>query len=142
MKQILNQHGARDTVSDYCSETESEGGDASDKMLDQEDNDGHAANTYSEEPDDHVILASLVHRTRSSSNTKASKIHSIHKKVDRSCDMDERTREVLSKSCSNQSGKRRVRVFISDDEADESPEIDQSKKKRTNRTDSLSTSGA
>ncbi|KAM3244362.1 hypothetical protein ACQJBY_055975 [Aegilops geniculata] len=140
LKQKLNQHGARDTVSDYCSETESEGGDASDKMLDQEDSDGHAANTYSEEPDDHVVLASLVHRSRSSSNTKASKIHSIQKKVDRSCDMDERTREVLSKSCSNQSGKRRVRVFISDDEADESPEIDQSKKKRTNQTDSLSTS--
>ncbi|VAI61758.1 unnamed protein product [Triticum turgidum subsp. durum] len=140
LKQKLNQHGARDTVSDYCSETESEGGDASDKMLDQEDSGEHAANTYSEEPDDHVVLASLVHRSRSSSNTKASKIHSIQKKVDRSCDIDERTREVLSKSCSNQSGKRRVRVFISDDEADQSPEIDQSKKKRTNRTDSLSTS--
>ncbi|KAI4982503.1 hypothetical protein ZWY2020_022995 [Hordeum vulgare] len=140
LKQILNQDGARDTVSDYCSETESEGGDASDKMLDQEDNDGHAANSCSEEPDDQVILASLFHRSRSSSKLKASKMHSIQKKVDRSCDMDGGTREVLNKSCSNQSGKKRVRVFISDDEADESSEIDQSKKMQTNRTDSLSTS--
>ena len=137
----MNQHEARSTVSDYCPETESEGGDVSDHILDPVDSDGHDANTYSEESDDDIVLASLVHRSRSSSDIKASKVHSIPKKVDRLCDMDEGTREVISKSCNNQSGRKRVRMVISDDEDDESPEIDQSKRILTSRTDSLSTSG-
>ncbi|CAM0943633.1 unnamed protein product [Alopecurus aequalis] len=140
LKQILNRHEATDTVSDYCPETESEGGDVSDNIVDLVDSDGHDTNTYSEEPDDDVTLASLVHRSRSSSNIKASKIHSTPKKVDGLCDMGEGTREVISKSCSNRSGRKRVRMVISDDEADESPEIDQSKKILSSRTDSLSTS--
>ena len=137
----MNQDEARNTVSDYCPETESEGGDVSDNIPDPVDSDGHDANTYSEESDDDVVLASLVHRSRSSSNAKASKIRSIPKKVDRSPDMDEGTREVMSKSCSNQSGRKRVRMVISDDEDDESPEIGQSNRILTSRTDSLSTSG-
>jgi hypothetical protein len=141
LKQILNQHEARSTVSDYCPETESEGGDVSDNILDPVDSDGHGANTYSEEPDDNVILSSLVHRSRSSSNIKASKTHSTPKNVDRLCQMDEGTREVISKACGNQSGRKRVRMVISDDEADENPEIDQSKRILTSRTDHLSTSG-
>ncbi|KAK1620651.1 hypothetical protein QYE76_026168 [Lolium multiflorum] len=103
-------------------------------------NDGHGANTYSEEPDDNVILSSLVHRSRSSSNIKASKTHSTPKNVDRLCQMDEGTREVISKACGTQSGRKRVRMVISDDEADENPEIDQSKKILSSRTDRLSTS--
>jgi hypothetical protein len=130
LKQIVNQHEARITVRDYCPETESEGGDVSDNIHDPVDSDGHDANTCSEELDDNVILASLVHRSRSSSSIKASKIHGIPKKADRLCDVDEDTR-----------GRKRVRMVISDDESDESPEIDQSKRIPTNRTDSLSTSG-
>ncbi|XP_071679038.1 protein TONSOKU isoform X2 [Lolium perenne] len=140
LKQILNQHEARSTVSDYCPETESEGGDVSDNILDPVDSDGHGANTYSEEADDNVILSSLVHRSRSSSNIKASKTHSTPKNVDRLCQMDEGTREVISKACGNQSGRKRVRMVISDDEADEDPAIDQSKRILTSRTDRLSTS--
>ncbi|RLM80797.1 protein TONSOKU isoform X2 [Panicum miliaceum] len=37
LKQLLSQHEARDTVSDYCSETDTEGGCISDNMLDPED---------------------------------------------------------------------------------------------------------
>uniref|UniRef100_A0ACD5YV70 Uncharacterized protein n=1 Tax=Avena sativa TaxID=4498 RepID=A0ACD5YV70_AVESA len=139
LKQILNQHEARSTISDYCPETESEGGDVSDNILDPVDS-GHDVNTYSEEPDDDVLLTSLFHRSRSSSNIKASKTHSIPKKVDTLSEMDEGTREVISKSCNNQSGRKRVRMVISDDEDDESPEIDQSKRILTSRTDNLSTS--
>ncbi|KQK02062.1 protein TONSOKU isoform X2 [Brachypodium distachyon] len=140
LKQILNQHEARNTVSDYCSETESEGGDVSDNMLDPEDNHEHAANTYSDEPDDDAILASLVHRSTDSSKIKESKIHTAPKKVDKLRDMDKGSKEVLSKSCRNYSARKRVRVVISDDEADESPEINQSKRILTSRTDNLSTS--
>jgi TATA-binding protein-associated factor Taf7 len=100
------------------------------------DSDVHDENTYSEEPDDDVLLASLVHRSSSSS-----KIHSIPKTVDRLCDMDEGTEDVISKSCRNQSGRKRVHMVILDDEFDESPEIAQSKRILTSQTDSLSTSG-
>ncbi|KAL5213496.1 hypothetical protein ABZP36_024343 [Zizania latifolia] len=141
LKRKLDQHEARDTVSDYCSETETETEDDNvpDNMLDTEDNDGHVANNVSEEFDDDVVLASFVHKSRSS-KTKASKIHSTPKKVDRSHDMDESTREVLSKSCSNHSGRKRFRVVISDDEAEESPDIVQSKRTLAGQVDSLSTS--
>ncbi|KAF0931168.1 hypothetical protein E2562_002524 [Oryza meyeriana var. granulata] len=139
LKRILDQHEARDTVSDYCSETESEDGNVSDNMLDTEDNDGNIANNISEEFDDDVVLASLVHKSRPS-KTKVSKMHSIPKNVDGLFGMDESTKEVLNKSCSNHSGRKRVRVVISDDEAEESPEIDQSKRTLTGRADSLSTS--
>ncbi|KAM0896424.1 hypothetical protein ACQ4PT_023195 [Festuca glaucescens] len=141
LKQILNQHEARNTIIDYYPETESEGGDVSNDIPDSVDSDGHDANTYSEEPDDDVVLASFVHRSRSSSNIKASKIHSIPKKVDTLCDMDEGTEEVITKSCCHQSGRKRVFMVISDDEADESPEIGQSKRTLTSRTNSVSTSG-
>lgn len=137
---MSDQHEARDTVSDYCSETESEDGNVSDNILNTEDNDGNIANNISEEFDDDVVLASLVHKSKSS-KTKASKIHSSPKNVDGSCDMDGSPEEVVSKSFSNHSGRKRVRVVISDDEAEEAPEIDQSKRTLTGRADSLSTSG-
>ncbi|KAL6635242.1 hypothetical protein ACP70R_027913 [Stipagrostis hirtigluma subsp. patula] len=141
LKQILNQHGAREAVSDYCSETDTEGGNVSDNMLDLEDDDAQIANKYADETDDAVTLASLVHKSRSSSKIKVPKIPSPSKKVDELCDMSEGNRTVLSKSFSNHSvGRKRVRVVISDDEADESPEIVQSKKKSTNEADSMSVS--
>uniref|UniRef100_A0A0D9VLW1 Protein TONSOKU n=1 Tax=Leersia perrieri TaxID=77586 RepID=A0A0D9VLW1_9ORYZ len=139
LKRSLNQLEARDTVSDYCSETESEDGNISDNMLDTEDDDGNVANNISEEFDDDTVLASLVHKSRPS-KTKASKIRSIPKNVDGLRGMDESTKEVLSKLCSNHSGRKRVRVVISDDEDEESPEIDQSKRTLNGREDSLSTS--
>ncbi|KAF2947279.1 protein TONSOKU [Oryza sativa Japonica Group] len=139
LKRMSDQHEARDTVSDYCSETESEDGNVSDNILNTEDNDGNIANNISEEFDDDVVLASLVHKSKSS-KTKASKIHSSPKNVDESCDMDGSPEEVVSKSFSNHSGRKRVRVVISDDEAEEAPEIDQSKRTLTGRADSLSTS--
>ncbi|XP_040376586.1 protein TONSOKU [Oryza brachyantha] len=138
LKRALDQHAARDTVSDYCSETESEDGGVSDNMFDTEDNDANVANNISEESDDDVVLASLLHKSRPS-KTKTSN-HSIPKNVDGLRGMDEGTKEVLSKSCSNHSGRKRVRVVISDDEAEESPEIYQSKRAFTGRADSLSTS--
>uniref|UniRef100_A0A0E0K609 Protein TONSOKU n=1 Tax=Oryza punctata TaxID=4537 RepID=A0A0E0K609_ORYPU len=137
LKKMSDQHEA-DTVSDYCSETESEDGNASDNILNTEDNDGNIGNNVSEEFDDDVVLASLVHKSRSS-KTKASKMH-CPKNFDGSCGMDESPEEVVSKSFSNHSGRKRVRVVISDDEAEETPEIDQSKRTLTGRADSLSTS--
>nr|BAD19291.1 putative BRUSHY1 [Oryza sativa Japonica Group]BAD19549.1 putative BRUSHY1 [Oryza sativa Japonica Group] len=139
LKRMSDQHEARDTVSDYCSETESEDGNVSDNILNTEDNDGNIANNSSEEFDDDVVLASLVHKSRSS-KTKASKMHSSTKNVDGSCGMDESPEEDVSKSFSNHYGRKRVRVVISDDEAEEAPEIDQSKRTLTGRADSLSTS--
>ena len=69
MKQTLNRCEARDTVSDYCSETDTEGGCTSDNTLDAQNDHGQAANNY-EEPDDDVTLASLVQRSGSSSKIK------------------------------------------------------------------------
>ncbi|KAL6911597.1 hypothetical protein ACP4OV_000402 [Aristida adscensionis] len=135
LKQILNQHEARDNISDYCSETDTEGGSASDNIFDLEDGEGQIADKYADEADD-VTLASLVHKSRSSSKTKVSKISSPFKKVDELCDMSEGARTVLSKSFSNHSvGRKRVRVVISDDEADESPEIVRLKKVSTAQAD-------
>jgi len=159
LKQTLNQCEARDTISDYCSETDTEGGCASDNMLDAENDYGQAANNYSEEPDDDVTLASLVHRSGSSSKIKAPKIRSSSKKVDELCDvaedirssskkvdelgdMAEGTRTVLSRSRADHSvGRKRVRVILSDDESDENPEIVQFKRTSTSPADSMSISG-
>ncbi|WVZ55398.1 hypothetical protein U9M48_006061 [Paspalum notatum var. saurae] len=143
LKQILNQHDTRDTVSDYCSETDTEGGCASDDMLDAEDDNGQdrqVANKYSEEPDDDATLASLIHTSRSSSNIKASKIHCSSKKVDELCDMAEDTKAVLSRSGTDHSGRKRVRVFLSDDDSEENPEIVQLKKASTSPVYSMSVS--
>ncbi|KAJ1298868.1 hypothetical protein BS78_01G486600 [Paspalum vaginatum] len=141
LKQILNQHDTRDTASDYCSENDTEGGCASDNMLDTEDDNGQVANKYSEEPDDDATLASLVHRSRSSSKIKASKIHCSSKKVDELCDMAEDTREVLSRSGTDHSGRKRVRVLLSDDESEENPRIVQLKKASTSPVYNMSVSG-
>ncbi|XP_062220506.1 protein TONSOKU-like [Phragmites australis] len=141
LKQKLNQHEARDTVSDYCSETDTEGGNAYDNMHDPKDDNGQVANKYSEELDDDVTLASLVHKSRSSSKIKTPEIRSPSMKVDELCDMAEGTRTVLSTSCTNHSvGRKRVRVVLSDDESEDSPESVQYKKTSTNHTDSMSVS--
>ncbi|KAK3155468.1 hypothetical protein QOZ80_2BG0203640 [Eleusine coracana subsp. coracana] len=55
LKQSLNKPEARDNVSDYCSETDTEGGNASDNMLPEEEND-LVANDEVEES--HEILPS------------------------------------------------------------------------------------
>ncbi|CAO2047258.1 unnamed protein product [Urochloa humidicola] len=141
LKRVRNQHEARDTVSDYCSETDTEGGCTSDNMLDPEDDNGQLGNKYSEEPDDDVTLASLVHRSRSSSKIKAPKMRNSSKKVDELCDVAEDNRTVLSGSCTNQSvGRKRVRMVLSDDESEESPEIIQLKKTSTSLANSMSIS--
>ncbi|RLN08873.1 protein TONSOKU isoform X2 [Panicum miliaceum] len=138
---IILKKQTRDTVSDYCSETDTEGGCTSDNMLDPEDDNGQVGNKYSEEPDDDVTLASLVHRSRSSSKIKACKMHSSSKKVVEQCDVAEDTRTVLSRSCTNHSvGRKRVRVVLSDDESEESPEIVQLKKTSTSPANSMSVS--
>jgi hypothetical protein len=142
LKQLLNQHEARHTISDYCSETDSEGGCTPDNMLDPEDDNEQVGNKYPEEPDDDVTLASLVHRSRSSSKIKAPKMHSSSKNIDELCDVAEDTRTVLSRSCTNHSvGRKRVRVILSDDESEESPEIVQQKRTSTNPANSMSVSG-
>ncbi|XP_035823345.1 protein TONSOKU isoform X4 [Zea mays] len=130
LKQTLNQCEARDTVSDYCSETDTEGGCTSDNTLDAQNDHGQAANNY-EEPDDDVTLASLVQRSGSSSKIK----------VDELGDMAEGTRAVLSRSRSDHSvGRKRVRVILSDDESDENHENVQFKKTSTSPADSMSVS--
>jgi len=142
LKQLLNQHEARDTVSDYCSETDTEGGCISDNMLDPEDDNRQVGNKYSEESDDDVTLASLVHKSRSSSKIKAREMQSSPKKVVELCDVAEDTRPVLSRSCTNHSvGRKRLRVVLSDDESEESPEIVQLKKTSTSPANSMSVSG-
>ena len=142
LKQLLNQHEARDTVSDYCSETDTEGGCISDNMLDPEDDNRQVGNKYSEESDDDVTLASLVHKSRSSSKIKAREMQSSPKKVVELCDVAEDTRTVLSRSCTNHSvGRKRVRMVLSDDEFEESPEIVQLKKTSTSPANSMSVSG-
>jgi hypothetical protein len=141
LKQLLNQHEARHTISDYCSETDSEGGCTPDNMLDPEDDNEQVGNKYPEEPDDDVTLASLVHRSRSSSKIKAPKMHSSSKNIDELCDVAE-DRTVLSRSCTNHSvGRKRVRVILSDDESEESPEIVQQKRTSTSPANSMSVSG-
>ncbi|KAG2662074.1 hypothetical protein PVAP13_1KG494580 [Panicum virgatum] len=141
LKQLLNQHEARDTVSDYCSETDTEGGCISDNMLDPEDDNRQVGNKYSEESDDDVTLASLVHKSRSSSKIKAREMQSSPKKVVELCDVAEDTRTVLSRSCTNHSvGRKRVRMVLSDDEFEESPEIVQLKKTSTSPANSMSVS--
>ncbi|AQK56138.1 protein TONSOKU isoform X8 [Zea mays] len=157
LKQTLNQCEARDTVSDYCSETDTEGGCTSDNTLDAQNDHGQAANNY-EEPDDDVTLASLVQRSGSSSKIKVPKIrnsskkfdelcdvtediHNSSKKVDELGDMAEGTRAVLSRSRSDHSvGRKRVRVILSDDESDENHENVQFKKTSTSPADSMSVS--
>jgi hypothetical protein len=46
-------------------------------MLDPENDNEQVGNKYPEEPDDDVTLASLVHRSRSSSKIKAPRMHSF-----------------------------------------------------------------
>ncbi|GJM87258.1 hypothetical protein PR202_ga03195 [Eleusine coracana subsp. coracana] len=143
LKQSLNKPEARDNVSDYCSETDTEGGNASDNMLPEEEND-LVASKYSDEHDDNddVTLASLVQKSRSSSKIKAPKIRSPSRNVDELCDIVEGTRTVSSRSCTNHSvGRKRVRVVLSDDEVEESHEILPSKKTSTSPADSMSISG-
>ncbi|KAF8730187.1 hypothetical protein HU200_017160 [Digitaria exilis] len=139
LKKLLNQHEAKDTVSDYCSETDTEGGCTSDNMLDPEDDNDQVGNKYPGEPDDDVTIASLVHRSKDSSKIKAPKVQSASKKVDELCDVAEDTRTVLSRSCTNHSvGRKRIRVVLSDDESEESPEIVQLKKASTSLANSIS----
>nr|CAB3451284.1 unnamed protein product [Digitaria exilis] len=143
LKKLLNQHEAKDTVSDYCSETDTEGGCTSDNMLDPEDDNDQVGNKYPGEPDDDVTIASLVHRSKDSSKIKAPKVQSASKKVDELCDVAEDTRTVLSRSCTNHSvGRKRIRVVLSDDESEESPEIVQLKKASTSLANSISDHGA
>lgn len=142
LKQLLNQHEAKDTFSDYCSETDTEGGCTSDNMLDPEDRNDHVGNKYSGEPDDDVTIASLVHKSKGSSQIKAPKMQSASKKVDELCDVAEDTKTVLSRSCTNHSvGRKRIRVVLSDDESEESPEIVQLKKASTSLANSISGTG-
>ncbi|GJN22480.1 hypothetical protein PR202_gb10045 [Eleusine coracana subsp. coracana] len=141
LKQSLNKPEARDNVSDYCSETDTEGGNASDNTLPEEENDLVASKYSDEHDDDDVTLASLVQKSRSSSKIKAPKIRSPSRNVVELCDIVEGTRTVSSRSCTNHSvGRKRVRVVLSDDEVEESHEILPSKKTSTSPADSMSIS--
>jgi hypothetical protein len=111
-------------------------------MLQSEEENELSASKYCEEcDDDDVTLASLVHRSRKSSKVKTPKICSPSRNFDELCHMAEGTRTVSSRSCTNRSvGRKRVRVVLSDDEAEESPEIVPSKKTSPSQADSMSIS--
>jgi hypothetical protein len=109
-------------------------------MLQSEEENELTASKYCKECDD-VTLASLVHRSRKSSKVKTPKIRSPSRNFDELCDMAEGTRTVSSRSCTNRSvGRKRVRVVLSDDEAEENSEIVPSKKTSTSQADSMSIS--
>ncbi|KAJ0983759.1 hypothetical protein J5N97_002115 [Dioscorea zingiberensis] len=140
LRQLLKDtDGLRNQESDYCSETDTEGGEQS---VDFSERCGspyrHKASTSKvylstcvEDIDVNVPLASLKDKSKKdSSKAKKSQLDSCAKKTNDSCCMPEPTIRYTSQSNDNQqaAGRKRLRVIVSDDETDEPVELDEPKR--------------
>ncbi|WOK94400.1 protein TONSOKU isoform X1 [Canna indica] len=125
--------------SDYCSETETEGGDSPASIPTVsalQESDGSAKSrsilpVHVEEFDEDAPLASIVRLSKNSAKTKKSQLDSHVVKSDISANRAQASSRDLSKSNDDQqqTGRKRTRVVISDDEADDLYEMDESKKR-------------
>lgn len=134
LRQLLKDTDAlRNRGSDYCSETDTEGGEYSIYSSDSCGSpDRHKASAskihlpnHVEEIDENAPLVSLLHgRKKNSFNAK------MPQKTNNSC-MPESSIRHTSKSDDNQlaSGRKRPRIIVSDDESDEPIESDRSKRR-------------
>lgn len=133
MRQLLKEDAFKGTESDYCSETETEGGDVSDDLphvCTHSNIDRPATSRATEDFDEDIPLASLVHQNKNLSKIKASQSHSLVMKTGKPSNFLESSLESIRKSYDDQesAGRKRIRVVISDDEADELNTMDQSKR--------------
>ena len=120
---------------DYCSETETEGGGISENpsnACESPEVSKPAAsrpNMYIvEESDDLVPLAKLIRQKKNLLKFKTSKLDTHDKHINTPCNSGQASSGDSHRSCSLQSvGRKRVRVVISDDEA-ELDDIDEMRK--------------
>nr|CAD1827295.1 unnamed protein product [Ananas comosus var. bracteatus] len=133
LRQLLKEDAFKGTESDYCSETETEGGDVSDdlpRVCTHSNIDRPATSRATEDFDEDIPLASLVHQNKNLSKIKPSQSHSLGMKTGKPSNFLESPSESIRKSYDDQesAGRKRIRVVISDDEADEPNTMDQSKR--------------
>ncbi|XP_072952693.1 protein TONSOKU isoform X2 [Typha angustifolia] len=133
LKQLLNEGVLRSTESDYCSETETEGGNISDDMphaFTSPEIDKLATSAILEDFDEDVPLALLVHQNKKSPKIKKSQVHAYGANDGMPCQLPECSPKVSINSCDHQEsfGRKRARVVISDDEADDSNDMGQSRR--------------
>lgn len=139
LKSLLKEDALKDQQSDYCSETETEGGNLSTDILGlsaSQDSDDSAKSRPSllacvEDLDDDVPLASLGHSSKSSAKIKMSQLDSLGVRTNASSNHAQASSRDLSKSRDDQQhvDRKRVRVVLSDDEADDPDEMYGSRQK-------------
>ncbi|URE05448.1 TPR [Musa troglodytarum] len=141
LKSLLKEDALKDQQSDYCSETETEGGNLSTDILGlsaSQDSDDSAKSRPSllacvEDLDDDVPLASLGHLSKNSAKAKfkMSQLDSLGVRTNASSNHAQASSRDLSKSCDDQQhvDRKRVRVVLSDDEDDDPDEMNGSRQK-------------
>ncbi|RRT60262.1 hypothetical protein B296_00045112 [Ensete ventricosum] len=139
LKPLLKEDALKDQQSDYCSETETEGGNLSTDILrlsaSQDSNDSGKSRpsllACVEDLDDDVPLASLGHSNKSSTKIKMSQLDSLDVRTNASSNHAQASSRDLSKSRDDQRhvDRKRVRVVLSDDEADDPDEMNGSRQK-------------
>nr|XP_018681426.1 PREDICTED: protein TONSOKU isoform X2 [Musa acuminata subsp. malaccensis] len=139
LKSLLKEDALKDQQSDYCSETETEGGNLSTDILGlsaSQDSDDSAKSRPSllacvEDLDDDVPLASLGRLSKSSAKIKMSQLDSLGVRTTASSNHAQASSRDLSKSRDDQQhvDRKRVRVVLSDDEADDPDEMNGSRQK-------------
>ncbi|XP_019704560.2 protein TONSOKU isoform X1 [Elaeis guineensis] len=137
LKILLEEENAfRNRENDYCSETETEGDDVSNDVpgvcasVDINKTPTITSNLLTTGEED-VPLASLIRRSKNSAKIKMSQLDSLSKKARMTCDLAEASSRDLCKLNDDQqpAGRKRIRVVISDDETDETDEINGSGRK-------------
>lgn len=134
LKILLEEENAlRNRENDYCSETETEGDDVSNDVrgvsasVDINKTPTITSNllTTGDESGEDVPLASFIRRGKNSAKSKMSQLDSLGTKAWMSCDLAEDSSRDLCKLNNDRqpAGRKRIRVVISDDEADETDEI-------------------
>ncbi|CAL9162518.1 unnamed protein product [Musa hybrid cultivar] len=139
LKSLLKEDALKDQQSDYCSETETEGGNLSTDILGlsaSQASDDSAKSRPSllacvEDLDDDFPLASLGRLSKSSAKIKMSQLDSLGVRTSASSNHAQASSRDLSKSRDDQQhvDRKRVRVVLSDDEADDPDEMNGSRKK-------------
>lgn len=129
LKSLLKEGALKKQQSDYCSETETEGGNSlantSGSSASQESlssaKSRSSVPSHKEEIDEDAPLASLLRLSKSSAKIKTSKLDSHVERNNLSSSLAQVSSRDLNESCDaqHQVGRKRVRVVLSDDEADD-----------------------
>lgn len=124
VEQLLNEgNNLRNERNDYCSETETEGGNISDNMsnaCESPNGTSISNNINAADSEDFLPLTSFVKQTKDISSTKVSHIFIHENSIDNQFNSGQA-------SSLRSFGRKRTRVVISDDEDDESKNMDQTR---------------